>query len=71
MATGTGKTLVNLRTLYRLHTTFGWNKFIVVVPTLTIRAGVMSKGLVQAHSRDKLSYVINLPLERLITAGDR
>ena len=41
METGTGKTLVYLRTLYRLHSAYGWNKFIVVVPTVAIRAGVM------------------------------
>lgn len=41
METGTGKTLVYLRTLYCLHAAFGWNKFIIVVPTVAIRAGVM------------------------------
>ncbi len=41
METGTGKTLVYLRTLYRLHNVYGWNKFIIVVPTVAIRAGVM------------------------------
>jgi type III restriction enzyme len=37
METGTGKTLVYLRTLYRLHTAYGWNKFIIVVPSVAIR----------------------------------
>lgn len=41
METGTGKTLVYLRTLYRLHAAYGWNKFIIVVPSVAIRAGVM------------------------------
>lgn len=41
METGTGKTLVYLRTIYRLQATYGWNKFIIVVPTVAIRAGVM------------------------------
>jgi type III restriction enzyme len=41
METGTGKTLVYLRTIYRLHMAYGWNKFIIVVPTVAIRAGVM------------------------------
>jgi len=41
METGTGKTLVYLRTLYRLHTAYGWKKFIIVVPSVAIRAGVM------------------------------
>ena len=41
METGTGKTLVYLRTLYRLHSVYGWNKFIIVVPSVAIRSGVM------------------------------
>lgn len=41
METGTGKTLVYLRTIYRLHTAYGWNKFIIVVPSVAIREGVM------------------------------
>ena len=41
METGTGKTLVYLRTIYRLQADYGWNKFIIVVPTVVIRAGVM------------------------------
>jgi len=41
METGTGKTLVYLRTIYRLHKAFGWTKFIIVVPSVAIRAGVM------------------------------
>jgi restriction endonuclease len=45
METGTGKTLVYLRTLYRLHTAYGWNKFIIVVPSVAIRAGVTSVRL--------------------------
>ncbi|NBO13666.1 MAG: hypothetical protein EBV20_00825 [Betaproteobacteria bacterium] len=40
METGTGKTLVYLRTIHRLHAAYGWTKFIVVVPTIAIRAGV-------------------------------
>jgi hypothetical protein len=41
METGKGKTLVYLRTLYSLHSVYGWNKFIIVVPSVAIRAGVM------------------------------
>lgn len=41
METGTGKTLVYLRTIYRLQAAYGWNKFIIVVPTVAIRSGVM------------------------------
>ena len=41
METGTGKTLVYLKTLYALNQCYGWNKFIIVVPSLAIRAGVI------------------------------
>ena len=61
METGTGKTLVYLRTLYRLHTAYGWNKFIIVVPTVAIRAGVMGTladfGL-QLAQQNKLNHPI-------------
>lgn len=42
METGTGKTYVYTRTMMELHKRFGYNKFIVVVPTLPIKAGVAS-----------------------------
>jgi len=40
METGTGKTYVYLRTLYELHKTYGWKKFVIVVPSVAIREGV-------------------------------
>ncbi len=42
METGTGKTYVYLRTIYELHKQYGFKKFIIVVPTVAIREGVMS-----------------------------
>lgn len=41
METGTGKTYVYLRTLYELHARYGYTKFIIVVPSIAIREGVM------------------------------
>lgn len=41
METGTGKTYVYLRTIHELHKTYGWKKFIIVVPSVAIREGVM------------------------------
>ncbi|WP_022822080.1 DEAD/DEAH box helicase family protein [Hymenobacter norwichensis] len=41
METGTGKTLVYLQTLYKLHQDFGFSKFIIIVPSVAIRAGVV------------------------------
>ena len=42
METGTGKTLVYIQTLYRLYQEYGFTKFIILVPTVPIRAGVLS-----------------------------
>jgi type III restriction enzyme len=41
METGTGKTYVYLRTVYELHARYGFTKFIIVVPSIAIREGVM------------------------------
>ena len=42
METGTGKTYVYLRTIYELHRRYGFKKFIIVVPSVAIREGVMA-----------------------------
>ena len=41
METGTGKTYVYLRTIHELHQHYGWKKFIIVVPSVAIREGVL------------------------------
>ena len=41
METGTGKTYVYLRTIFELNKTYGFKKFIVVVPSVAIREGVL------------------------------
>lgn len=52
METGTGKTYVYLRTLFDLNRRYGFRKFIVVVPSVAIREGVMaSLNLMTAHFR--------------------
>lgn len=40
METGTGKTFVYTKTMFELHKKYGWNKFIIVVPSIAIREGV-------------------------------
>ena len=40
METGTGKTYVYIKTMFELNKKYGWNKFIVVVPSIAIREGV-------------------------------
>jgi type III restriction enzyme len=42
METGTGKTYVYLRTAFELNKRYGLTKFIVVVPSDAIRAGVFN-----------------------------
>ena len=41
METGTGKTLVYLRTIYELCEAYGFTKFIIIVPSVPIREGVL------------------------------
>lgn len=41
METGTGKTYVYLRTIYELSRKYGFKKFIIVVPSVAIREGVL------------------------------
>lgn len=41
METGTGKTYVYLRTIHELYEQYGWKKFIIVVPSVAIREGVL------------------------------
>ncbi|PTQ55829.1 MAG: Type III restriction enzyme, res subunit:DEAD/DEAH box helicase, N-terminal [Candidatus Carbobacillus altaicus] len=41
METGTGKTYTYIRTMFELYKTYGWSKYIVVVPSIAIREGVL------------------------------
>lgn len=41
METGTGKTYVYLRSIYELNKVYGFKKFIIVVPSVAIREGVL------------------------------
>lgn len=64
LETGTGKTYVYLRTLLELHARYGWRKFVVVVPSVAIREGVMtSVELMRDHFRELYG---NVPLEAWI-----
>lgn len=42
METGTGKTYVYLRSVAELHRKYGFRKFVIVVPSVAIREGVLS-----------------------------
>lgn len=41
METGTGKTYTYIKTMYELYKHYGWTKFIIVVPSVAIREGVL------------------------------
>ncbi|MDW5525316.1 DEAD/DEAH box helicase family protein [Carnobacterium maltaromaticum] len=43
METGTGKTFVYLRTIVNLAKTYGWKKYIIVVPSVAIKEGVKTE----------------------------
>ena len=63
METGTGKTYTYIRTMYELYRAYGWNKFIIVVPSIAIREGVYkSFQITQDHFMDlygtKIRYFI-------------
>ena len=54
METGTGKTYVYIKTMFELNKRYGWNKFIVVVPSVAIREGVAkSFQVLQEHFMDQ------------------
>lgn len=40
METGTGKTYVYIKTMFELNKNYGWNKYIIIVPSVAIREGV-------------------------------
>ena len=53
METGTGKTYVYLRTIAELHQKYGFTKFVIVVPSVAIREGVLSSlRLLKEHIRE-------------------
>jgi len=65
METGTGKTYVYTRTMYELHERFGYNKFIVAVPSLAIKAGAanfLSDSYVMHHFKDACCYGAEIEL---------
>lgn len=55
METGTGKTYVYLRTILELHKKYGFTKFIILVPSVAIREGVL-KTIEQTDEHFALMY---------------
>ncbi len=64
METGTGKTYVYLRTIFELSRRYGFQKFVIVVPSVAIREGVLKNIEITAeHFR---SLYNNLPFEHFV-----
>jgi restriction endonuclease len=61
---GTGKTYVHLRTIFELSRRYGFQKFIIVVPSVAIREGVLKNLEITAeHFR---ALYNNLPFEHFV-----
>jgi len=64
METGTGKTYVYLRTIFELSRRYGFQKFIIVVPSVAIREGVLKNiDITAEHFRALFN---NLPFEHFV-----
>jgi type III restriction enzyme len=64
METGTGKTYVYLRTIFELNQKYGLKKFIIVVPSVAVREGVLSSiKLMKEHFRTLYN---NTPFESFV-----
>jgi len=64
METGTGKTYVYLRTIFELSHRYGFQKFIIVVPSVAIREGVLKNiEITKDHFR---AIYNNLPFESFV-----
>jgi type III restriction enzyme len=69
METGTGKTYVYLRTIFELNKRYGFKKFIIVVPSVAIREGVLkSIDITREHFR---ALYDNIPFKEFVYDSKR
>ena len=69
METGTGKTYVYLRTIFELSRQYGFQKFIIVVPSVAIREGVLKNiSITSEHFR---ALYNNIPFEHFVYDAKR
>jgi len=71
METGTGKTYVYTKTIFELHRRYGFNKFVVAVPSLAIKAGAgqfMTDCAARKHFADVCGYDTTLDVQVLEAA---
>ena len=78
METGTGKTYVYIKTIYELYRRYGWSKYIIVVPSIAIREGVLkSFSTYERHFQDYYTEVLSKegrefqPLQAFVYDSDR
>ncbi|HEX9871865.1 MAG TPA: DEAD/DEAH box helicase family protein, partial [Candidatus Tectomicrobia bacterium] len=64
METGTGKTYVYLRTVFELSRRYGFQKFIIVVPSMAIREGVLKT--IEITSEHFRALYNNLPFAHFV-----
>jgi len=65
METGTGKTYCYIKTMFEMNKRYGWNKFIVVVPSIAIREGVyqsfdsMANHFLEEYGKRAKAFIYN------------
>ncbi len=60
MDTGTGKTYTYIKTIFELNKRYGWRKFVIVVPSIAIREGVLnSLENMKKHFEAQYEGIIN------------
>jgi type III restriction enzyme len=65
METGTGKTYCYIKSMFEMNKHYGWNKFIVVVPSIAIREGVyqsfdgMSEHFLEQYGKRAKVFIYN------------
>lgn len=58
METGTGKTFVYIKTILELFAKYGWTKYIIIVPSIAIKEGVLN-SLFSMYEYFKNEYKFN------------
>ena len=61
METGTGKTYVYTRTMFELHKRYGFNKFIILVPSTPIKEGTR-KFIASDYAREHFADIYGTPV---------
>ena len=69
METGTGKTYVYLRTMFELQAKYGFKKFIIVVPSIAIREGVLKS--IEILKEDFMKLYNRIPFNHFVYDSKR